>query len=73
MGLQLCVARCLGVCLFGFGRVISDRVHLKVYFYILWHFTLARGVGVTKVGVRGLGGHPPSQVFTIMLSRFSLV
>ena len=35
---------------------MSERVHLKVlYFYILWHFTLTRGLGVTKGVLEGRG------------------
>ena len=53
------MVRHLGLCLFGFGKVMSERAHLKVsYFYILWHFTLIRGPGATKGVLEGYGDLP---------------
>ena len=64
-----CVFRHLGVCLYGFERDMSERVHLKVlYFYILEHITLTRKVGAPKGDVRGYGVYPPSQMFTIIFN-----
>ena len=38
--------RHLGVCLYGFEKDMSERVHFKVfYFYILQNFTLTGGLG----------------------------
>ena len=45
---------------------MSERVHFKVYFYILQHFTLTGGLGAIKGGVKGVGVHPSSQLFPIM-------
>ena len=64
----------LGVSPYGFGNVMSERVHLKVlYFYILWHLTLTMELGATKGAVRRVGVHPSSQLFIIMFPWVSLV
>ena len=44
--------RHLGFFSYGFRKDVSERVPWKVlHFYILFHFTLTRGAGVTKGGV----------------------
>ena len=69
------MVRPLDVFLCGFGKVMSKRVHLKLlYFYILWHFTLTRELGVTKEDVRGVGGsiHLVSYLLLCPMVEFGL-
>ena len=41
---------------YGFEKALTERVPLKVlYFYILLHFTLIRGLGAIKGDIREIG------------------
>ena len=48
------MVRHLGVCLYGFGKVMSERVHLKVLYFLYFIAVYTDwGLGATKRGVMG--------------------
>ena len=57
-----------------FWKVMSERVHLKVlYFLYFMALYTNQGAWGDKGGIRGVGVHPSSQIFIIIFPWVSLV